>query len=84
MHVQRQEPKFVISLVPVNKWLKDTMQSKQNCQSEVGIQANWSVPAHVLAICFSRNFCHPFAAFKVLPVMAQAEEDYRMLRAFSS
>jgi hypothetical protein len=28
MHVQRQEPKYVISLVPVNEWLKDTMQSK--------------------------------------------------------
>jgi hypothetical protein len=57
---------------------------KQNCQSEVGVQANWSIPAHVLAICFSCNFCHPFGAFKVLLVMAQAEEDYRMLRPFSS
>ncbi len=28
MHVQRQESKYVISLVPVNEWLKDTMQSK--------------------------------------------------------
>jgi hypothetical protein len=28
MHVQRQEPKYVISLVPVNDLLKETMQSK--------------------------------------------------------
>lgn len=28
MHVQRQDSKYVISLVPVNEWLKDTMQSK--------------------------------------------------------
>jgi hypothetical protein len=39
---------------------------------------------YILAICFSCKFCYPFGAFKVLPVMAQAEEDYRMLRAFSS
>jgi hypothetical protein len=28
MHVQRQEPKYVISLVPVDDLLKETMQSK--------------------------------------------------------
>jgi hypothetical protein len=28
MHEQRQEPKYVISLVPINDLLKETMQSK--------------------------------------------------------
>jgi hypothetical protein len=85
MHVQRQDSKYVISLVPVNEWLKDTMQSKNRI---VSLKDEFRPIGPFLLMYWQSVspaiFVTTFGAFKVLPVMAQAEEDYRMLRAFSS